>query len=82
MIFGKRRAAVADCDLKVTRAVTAPMPHSRSLRLLVLKSGLALRACALGLGVSRSTSQLDVADCSVTAEMPGDREVIYSANGG
>ena len=82
IIFERRRLAAADCELKVSRAFTATMPHSRALRLLVLKSGLALRACALGLRVSPSPSQFDVADCSVRAKMPGDREVINSANGG
>jgi hypothetical protein len=77
-----RRGTAAELRLKVSRAVTATMPRSGALRLLVLKSGLALRAGALGLGVPGTTNQFDVADCSIRTEMPGDRKIVYSANGG
>jgi hypothetical protein len=75
------RGSAAKLGLKVSRAFAATMSCSRSLRLLVLKSSLALGACALGLGVAGSTDQSDVADRSVRAEMPGDREIVNSANG-
>jgi len=63
------------------RAVTAMMPRFGRLRLLVLKGGLALGACALRLRMSRTAAQLDEAHRSVIAEMPGNREVVHSANG-
>ena len=70
------------CDLKVSRAVGAIMPRIRASRFLVLESELALRAYALGLGMSGPTTQFDVADRSVRTKVPGDREVVHSANGG
>jgi hypothetical protein len=62
-------------------AVTAVVPHPGRSRLLILKSGLALRAFALGLGLSGAAHQFDVTNGSVRAEMPGDWEIIDSANG-
>lgn len=74
---GNRRAG-----LKMIHAVTAVAPRPRRSRFLILKSGLALRACALGLGLSGAAHQLDITNGSVRAEMSGDREIIDSANGG
>jgi hypothetical protein len=42
---------------------------------------LALRTCALGLGLSGAAHQFDVTNCSVGAKMSGDRKIIDSANG-
>ena len=58
------------------------MPHARALRLSILEGDLALRACALRLGMSGAADQFDVPDGSVSAEMACDRKVVHSANGG
>lgn len=68
--------------LKVSRAVLAKVPHFGALRLLVLEDGLASRANALGLGEAGPARHFDIADSSIGAEMPGDREIIDNANGG
>jgi hypothetical protein len=68
--------------LKVSCAFAAVMPRTGAPRFFVLESGLALGAGALGLVVSRSTGQFDVTYGSVRTEVPGDREIIYGANGG
>jgi hypothetical protein len=65
----------------VRRAFAFIMPHARSLRLPVLEGGLALRAYALVLGMAAPAHQFDVANCSVVAEMPGDRKIVHSADG-
>src|SRR6516164_6028172 len=74
-----RRQGVAALVLKMIHAVTAVAPRSRRSRLLVLKSGLALRACALGLGLSGPAHQFGVTNGSVRAKMTGDREIIDRA---
>jgi hypothetical protein len=74
---GRRRAYV----LKVSRAVLAKVPHFGALRLLVLEGGLAGGADALRLGEPSPTRHFDIADSSIGAEMPGDREIIDNANG-
>jgi hypothetical protein len=80
--FGSDGEPPLSHGLKVSRALAATVPRTRRSWLLVLKSSLALRACALGLEVAGPTSQLDVANRSVRTEMPRDREVVHSANGG
>jgi len=68
--------------LKVSRAVLAKVPHFRALRLLVLEDDLTSRANTLWLSEARPARHFDIADSSIGAEMPGDREVIDNANGG
>jgi hypothetical protein len=75
--------ALARPGLKVGRpAGVAVMAHLGSLRLAVLKRGLALRAYALWLRMSGPAHQFDVAYSSVVAQMPGNGEIVNSADGG
>ena len=66
----------------MSRAVLTKMPHFRALRFLVLEDGLALGTNALRLSEARPARHFDIADSSIGAEMPGDREIIDNANGG
>jgi hypothetical protein len=68
------------CGLEVTGAFAAVVAHAGALRFFVLKGRLALRADALGFGVTGTARQLDVVHHSITAEMAGDGEVIHSTN--
>jgi hypothetical protein len=68
--------------LKVSRAVLAVMPHSRTLRFTILESHLALRTDALRLGGARLAGQFDVFDGAIDAQMAGDGIIPHDANGG
>ena len=68
--------------LKVSRAVLTKVPHFRALRFLVLEDDLTVRANALRLGEASPARHFNITDSSISAEMPGDRKIIDSANGG
>jgi hypothetical protein len=74
--------AVGARVLEVSRAVLTKMTHLRSLRFLVLEDHLTIRADTLRLGEAGPARHFDIADSSIGAEMPGDREIVDSANGG
>jgi hypothetical protein len=67
--------------LKVTRAAVI-VPDARTLRLLILKREMTLRADAQWLRMAGAAAQLDVADGPVAAQMAGDGKVVDSADGG
>lgn len=67
--------------LKVSSASLTKVPNFRSLRLLVLKGYMALRANAVGLRIAGLAAELDVTDRPVFAKMAGDGEIIHSADG-
>ena len=75
----RRRPGAA---LGLTSAFDVVVPDARALRLFVLKGRLALRADALGLGVTGAARQFDVVHHSIGAEMAGDGKVVHGTDVG
>jgi hypothetical protein len=67
--------------LKVIRAAVI-VPDARTLRLLILKREMTLRAYAQWLRMAGAAAQLDVADGPVAADVAGDGKIVDSADGG